>query len=152
MLYLVQHGEALPKDVDPERPLSQTGRDDIERLAAFLARSRVAVARVADSGKARAQQTAAILGTAVGGEPAALDYIGPNDSPDRLIDELARETNDLMVVGHLPYLGKLVARLISGRDEPNVVSFVPGTLACLERHDSDRWCLIALIKPEYLDR
>ena len=37
-VYLVQHGDAVPKEVDPDRPLSDTGRQDIERLAKFLNR------------------------------------------------------------------------------------------------------------------
>ena len=31
-LYLVQHGEAVAKEVDPDRPLSEHGREDIVRL------------------------------------------------------------------------------------------------------------------------
>ena len=34
-LYLVQHGEALPKEDDPARPLSEKGQADVRRLAAF---------------------------------------------------------------------------------------------------------------------
>ena len=26
-IYLTQHGEAVPKDVDPDRPLSEQGRE-----------------------------------------------------------------------------------------------------------------------------
>ena len=37
-LYLMQHGDALQKDVDPDRPLSPRGRRDIEKIAAFLHR------------------------------------------------------------------------------------------------------------------
>ena len=60
-LYLVQHGEALSKDVDPERALSDAGRADAERLARFLAPRRLTLSRVLQSGKLRAQQTAEIL-------------------------------------------------------------------------------------------
>lgn len=28
-IYLVQHGLAIPKEVDPERPLSEQGREDV---------------------------------------------------------------------------------------------------------------------------
>ncbi len=37
--YLAQHGEALSKEVDPERALSERGRKDVERVAGFLKRS-----------------------------------------------------------------------------------------------------------------
>ncbi len=35
-LYLVQHGEAVTKAVDPDRPLSEQGRADVERLAIWM--------------------------------------------------------------------------------------------------------------------
>jgi phosphohistidine phosphatase len=53
-LYLVQHGEAVSKDIDPDRPLTAAGRQDIELLASFLWRHRVSVSRIIHSGKARA--------------------------------------------------------------------------------------------------
>ena len=35
-LYLVQHGEALPKEINSDRPLSDQGRQDLEQFARFL--------------------------------------------------------------------------------------------------------------------
>ena len=32
-LYLTQHGLAVPKDVDTDRPLSEQGREDVRHLA-----------------------------------------------------------------------------------------------------------------------
>ena len=57
-LYLVQHGEAVPEDADPSRPLSETGNRDVARVAAFLATADIRVSRVLHSGKLRAGQTA----------------------------------------------------------------------------------------------
>ena len=34
-IYLVQHGAAAPKDENPEKPLSDSGRDDIKKMASF---------------------------------------------------------------------------------------------------------------------
>ena len=73
-LYLAQHGEACPKDIDPDRPLTDQGREDIERLAAFLARAGIEVERVIDSGKLRAAQTADLLAAAV----ACSGHVGSN--------------------------------------------------------------------------
>ena len=50
-LLLVQHGNALPKDVDPERGLSESGKQDVANVAAFLARGSVQVERIFHSGK-----------------------------------------------------------------------------------------------------
>ncbi|MCZ6522899.1 MAG: histidine phosphatase family protein, partial [Alphaproteobacteria bacterium] len=60
-LYLVQHGEALAKEVDAERRLSADGRRDVRRLAEFLAKSGLRVRKVLHSGKARARETAELL-------------------------------------------------------------------------------------------
>lgn len=64
-LYLVQHGEALPKEVNSDRSLSDQGRQDAERLARFLAGRGVRVSRVWHSGRTRARQTAELLAAAV---------------------------------------------------------------------------------------
>ena len=40
-LFLVQHGNALTKDMDPERGLSESGKQDVANVAAFLARGSV---------------------------------------------------------------------------------------------------------------
>jgi phosphohistidine phosphatase len=67
-LDLVQHGEAEPKDVDPSRPLTASGRETAERVAVFARRLGVEVAQIRHSGRTRAEQTSAILGEAL--EPA----------------------------------------------------------------------------------
>ena len=65
-IYLVQHGAAVPKDENPEKPLSDSGRDDIKKMASFLARSHVSAARVIHSGKLRALETALLLAEVLG--------------------------------------------------------------------------------------
>jgi len=35
-LYLVQHAKAASKEVDPERPLTEEGHRDIQKVAAFI--------------------------------------------------------------------------------------------------------------------
>jgi hypothetical protein len=79
-LYLVQHGDALPEQVDPERPLSAKGRRDVEAVARVLASAGARAVRVAHSGKLRAQQTAEVLTAALA--PAAVPEImtGPQRS------------------------------------------------------------------------
>ncbi len=47
-LYLVQHAEAVPAEDNPDRPLSDKGRTDVQRVASFLARS-VRVGRIIHS-------------------------------------------------------------------------------------------------------
>lgn len=64
-LYLVQHGEASAKTVDPERPLTELGRTDVEQLARFLGEAGVRIERVMHSGKLRAVQTAECLAAGI---------------------------------------------------------------------------------------
>ena len=64
-IYLVQHGEAVAKEVDPERPLTESGRSDVRRMASFLGAAGVRVSRIMHSGKVRAKETAELLAAAV---------------------------------------------------------------------------------------
>jgi phosphohistidine phosphatase len=49
-LYLVQHGDAVPERLDPERPLSAAGRREVEAVARLLASAGARVAQVVHSG------------------------------------------------------------------------------------------------------
>ena len=40
-LYLVQHAAAMPKDENPERPLSPAGREDVQKIAIPVLRHRI---------------------------------------------------------------------------------------------------------------
>ncbi len=154
-LYLVQHGEALAKAVDPDRPLSERGRADVGRLAGFLERAGVRAARVIHSGKARARQTADLLARAMA--PAGVGEVhaglGPNDPPDAFAAEARAWSDDVVVVGHLPFMGKLAARLVTGRDEVDAVAFQPGAMVCLERAEGAEgaaWTIAWMLCPELL--
>ncbi len=148
-LYLVQHGEALSKDVDPERALSDVGRADAERLASFLAPRRLTINRVLQSGKLRAKQTAEILAGAFASEltPEETNGLNPLDEPQSLLRTIAGLQEDVLIVGHLPFLGKLVGQMLTGTDD-SFVTFEPGTLVCLERSE-DRWS-VAWVVPSAL--
>ena len=52
-LYLVHHGDAVPADVDPQRPLSAEGRVGVEQVAGAAAQRAVKPAVVWHSGKLR---------------------------------------------------------------------------------------------------
>jgi phosphohistidine phosphatase len=147
-LYLVQHGDAVPEEVDPARPLSETGRSDVAKVARFLAAGGVRVNQVLHSGKRRAEQTAEILGAALGGTPEARPGLNPKDATGSVAREAAAWDQDVMLVGHLPFMAKLVSRLVTGRDDAGVVAFQPGTIVCLERGDQQHWTVAWMIRPE----
>jgi phosphohistidine phosphatase len=153
-VYLVQHGDALPKEVDPERPLSEKGRADVERIASFLGRSGLRVSRILHSGKQRAEQTAELLAAAVGSGDGVdqVSGINPLDPTDHLAQGVGEWTDDTMVVGHLPFMGKLASRLVAGDEAASVVMFTPGTVICLERGEQGSWSIAWMIRPELVAR
>lgn len=151
-LYLAQHGLALAKEADPARPLSEQGRSDVQRLARLLPTAGVRVAEVLHSGKRRAEQTALLLAAALGPEsrPRARDGLNPNDPVEPLAAEIAGWTTDTLVVGHLPFLGRLASLLLVSDPDRPILGFQPGTLACLERDPAGRWMLAWMIRPELI--
>ena len=151
-LYLVQHGEALPKEVDPERPLGERGRADVARIAGFLKRAGIRVARVAHSGKTRAEQTAELLAAAVapGRVAESRSGIDPLDPIEPVAEEVENWSEDTMLVGHLPFMGRLASELLSQCDPPEAVAFRPGSVVCLEREADGTWKLAWMIRPELL--
>ncbi len=151
-LYLVQHGEAHPKDVDPDRPLTERGMEDVERLAAFLGRAGIEVERVIHSGKLRAAQTADLLATTVAPlvELEVNDQIHPNDDP-RLVDWQEKTGGrDAMLVGHLPFMAKLVSQLLAEDPERLIAAYRPGSVVCLESGAEGAWQMNWMIRPELL--
>jgi phosphohistidine phosphatase len=153
-LYLVQHGEAVAETADPDRPLTERGREDIRRLAAFLAESGVQVGRVVHSGKLRASDTAAILTEAIGaGATVEVMEKGlrPKDSPVYVAEAADAWREDTLVVGHQPVMSRLVSRLVLNVEQPTIVDFTPGTLVGLLRRPATGARFIAcMIPPELL--
>jgi phosphohistidine phosphatase len=152
--YLVQHGAALTSEVDPARPLSESGRRDVQAMADFLKGAGIRVERVWHSGKLRAEQTARLLAKAVlpRGRIEQVGGIGPNDDVAGLVSDADVWQQDIMVVGHLPFLSRLVARLVTGDAEHELVAFLPGSVVCLERYEVDLWMLLWMIRPDLLVR
>ena len=126
-LYLVQHGDALPKEVDRGRPLSEAGSLDVRRMARFLGDAGLRVARIMHSGKKRAEQTAQLLATSLapGVLPQKIAGIDPLDPTEPLARDIGNWNEDAMVVGHLPYMSKLVSRLIVEDEGKTVVACTP---------------------------
>ena len=151
-LYLVRHGDALPKEVDREQPLSDHGRAEVERVASFLGPAGVRIARIVHNGKLRAQQTAELLAVPVGTGQAVepISGIAPLDPVGEFARAANTWTDDTMVVGHLPFMGKLVSRLIHGREEVPAVVYQPGTVVCLERFEDGSWSIAWMIHPGLL--
>jgi len=163
-LYLVQHGDAVPREENSGRPLSDKGRADVERLAVLLARARPAITRIIHSGKARTFETARIFARTIAPgvevEEAAAG-LAANDSTDLFFQAVESWRNDVdvgaetaggvMLVGHLPFMGKLASRLVTGMEDAAVAVFQPGGVLCLEwGGQALGWSVAWMAPPELL--
>lgn len=153
-LYLVQHGDAVPKDVDPERPLSKQGRADIERLAEWLASHNVSVSRILHSGKMRTKETAEILRPLLSSPSQIFEGQGlaPNDSPEAFLHQLKAPIKDVLVAGHMPFVARCVSQALTGAPDRHLVEFLPGSVAGIERGDGASWHLFMFSRPESFSR
>ena len=151
-LYLVQHGKAVAKDVNPDRSLTEQGRAEVERVAAFIEPLSLSVGCLWHSGKTRAAQTARILAEVVKADKTVLqrDGLAPNDDVTNLADELNAANQDIMIVGHLPFLSKLASLLISGSESTNVVAFKNGGVVSIRRSEQNQWQLSWIATPGLL--
>ncbi len=151
-LYLVQHGEAVLGETDPSRPLSETGKCDVRRVADFLAAAGVRVSTVLHSGKLRAEQTAELCAAKLAPETAVEVHAGlnPNDPTGPFAQDVSGWDEDVIIVGHLPFMGRLVARLTAGAEAAEIAAFRPGSVACLERAENGGWTLAWMLRPELL--
>jgi phosphohistidine phosphatase len=146
-LHLVQHGLAAPEAEDPDRPLTEQGVADVTQVAQYaVGQLGVGVNRIIHSGKTRARQTAAIWDRVLQCGVLEADGLAPNDDPMIWAERVATETSDLMLVGHLPHLGRLASLLLAGSSESGEVRFRPGALVQLETTDAG-WELTLLLPP-----
>ena len=152
-IYLVQHGEAAAKEVDPERPLNEQGVQDVQRVARALKHAGVEVKRAIHSGKLRARQTAEILAAEISPmlQLETSDLIDPNDSPAAFDIQAVSGGVDTMVVGHMPFMAKLVSQLVIGDENHMLVTYRPGSVVCLELIEKDSWQINWMVRPELLD-
>ncbi len=151
-LYLVQHGNAVSKDENPDRPLSNQGRTDVARVADFAEPLKITVDYLWHSRKSRAVQTAQILAGVIKARKgiSERDDINPNDEITGLEQELSKVSADVMVVGHMPFLGRLASELLSGSENANTVRFRQGGIACLNYDKDTGWQIEWMITPDVL--
>ena len=152
-LYLVQHGEAYPKEKDPERSLTPEGAENARLIARFLAELKeIKVEIIFQSGKKRAEQTAEILSKFLAPSRGieATGQMDPKDDPEFIIKKLTRINAPVILVGHLPHLSKLVSSLITGDPEREIVRFKNAGTVCLTQDESGKWLVKWMVLPEML--
>jgi len=152
-IYLVQHGKPVSKEEDPDKPLSNQGKEDVERVAAFLTKAGIKVDDILHSGKTRARETAEIMISKLipGKEPVKKNGLAPLDDVKEIAGEIENGQKDLVLVGHLPHLGRLTSLLITGSDSNTVVDFQQGGVLCLKYSDKEKvWAIAWMLVPEII--
>jgi phosphohistidine phosphatase len=146
-LYLVQHGDAVAEAVDAARPLSPDGARAVRAVAQACARYGVKAREVLHSGKLRARQSAEILGEELGIPVRAVAGIEPLDPAGIFASECGAWEEPVVIAGHLPFLERLTALLVAGREEPAVAAFQRGGMICLEKRGGS-WTILWTALPE----
>lgn len=149
-LYILQHGEAVAKEIDPERPLSEHGNRDIRILALHMQNMDVQLGNVFHSGKLRAEQSARLIAETLSPEilPIQTEGLNPNDDPAVIISDIEQMNENILIASHMPFVSRLCSTLLTGTTEAEFAS-VPGTLFCLEKAE-DKWRLAYMLRPDFL--
>jgi phosphohistidine phosphatase len=110
MIYLVRHGATLPEETDPSRPLSDKGRKEVEATARALLKEKANVEEIWHSTKLRAKQTAEIIAQILGVKNVIeKEGLKPNDPPAPFAEMLKTADKNILIAGHMPFLGELAS-------------------------------------------
>jgi len=150
-LYLIQHGEAKSEVEDPERSLTARGEEEVTSISRLAAGLNIRPSKVYHSGKMRAKQTAEIIASSLKiPDPSVqpVQGLNPNDDIRPWAERISKEREDLMLVGHLPFLEKLTSFLLCGNENARVVLFRYGAIVCLDQKEDMGWAVRWILTPE----
>jgi phosphohistidine phosphatase len=113
----MQHGEALPEDVDPERGLSKEGERQVRSSGRALKLLEAEIEIIVTSTKKRAIQTAQIVAKEIGYPESGIvvsDLFDPLSPPEKAVNFLKGydQKGKILVVGHLPSIGEIASFLL----------------------------------------
>jgi len=150
-VYLVRHGESLSSDIDPNQPLSATGREETESVATHLREYGVEIDEIIHSVKARAKETAEILGRTLAPDVTLIEREGmkPMDPIEPLLEEIQTFDRNVMLVGHLPFMESLLVALENGKEQHPPVNFCGSCVVILEG-EGGNWKRVDVISPSTL--
>ena len=147
----MQHGRAMAEANDPRRCLSSEGAQAVTRIAAWAQKADIRIQQIRHSGKLRAEQTAQIVADhlKITCGVVRVSGLGPNDDINPVARSIQTEVANFMLVGHLPFLSRLVGLLVSGDPELQVVRFYNAGIVCL-REERGTWSVGWALTPELL--
>ncbi len=132
-LFLVQHGISAAKGEDPEKVLSDVGREETNRIAQIAKGGKIPVQKIVHSGKKRAEQTAVIFQEILALQIPTEKISGINPTDDvRIFAATIELEANLMVVGHMPFMERLVSFLTTGSEACRVYKFQNSGIVCLD--------------------
>jgi phosphohistidine phosphatase len=151
-VFLSQHAKAMDKEQNPDRPLTDEGVQDIEKVGAYLSVHTEVFPRVIyHSPKTRARQTAEIFARYFepGEGTQEAEGLKALDDPAIWAHKLADMQEDVFLVGHLPHMSKLASTLLCGDSQAKMVNFTNGCILCLEREEElGQWAVDWMVTPE----
>lgn len=142
-LYLVRHGDAVPMVDDDKRPLSIQGRHEAENAGLLLKTINAKPAFIFHSTLLRGIETAQIIADVLGCDEQITERFGllPEDTTDHWVSELSTESQNCLIVGHLPFLPALASVLLTGSEDDIAFKFSTGSVLCLEREGYGVWSM-----------
>lgn len=145
----MRHGDSIPAGNDDERPLSEQGIKDVKKLANFIAPYHLKIARILQSNKYRAQQTASLLLSGFTNPPSieSRAELDPMARVQLMVPEINSWSEDSLLVGHMPYMSKLAAELLLGDENKEIIVFKTATMVCLESTEHF-WTIRWMLTPE----
>lgn len=148
-LYLVQHGKSLPKDQDPDQGLSEEGKTETELIANTAKDKGITVSQIRHSVKTRARQTAEIFARALNPKQGVKEIAGIKPMDD--VGEAASgldPAEHIMLVGHLPFMERMTAYLITGSIDKPILKFQNSGIVCLDKvPDTGSWVILWALLP-----
>jgi len=148
-LYLVQHGQSLSKDVDPDQGLSEKGVAETERIAGVAKNYQINVGQILHSVKTRAQKTADIFASALkpAGGVKEVEGLKPMDDVAAFAASINPDTNT-MLVGHLPFMERMASYLVTGSVDKPIFKFQNSGIVCLDKDpNSESWVIVWTLMP-----
>jgi phosphohistidine phosphatase len=123
-LYILRHALAAQRGAggfakDADRPLTPEGRQKLRRVARAMVKLELDIDLIVSSPFVRARQTAELVADALQlrDKLQFSDHLSPEGKPDQLIHDLKQihpVPDGVLLVGHEPYLSKLVSLLVAG--------------------------------------
>ncbi len=124
-IYLMQHGQAYTEERDPQRRLTPQGEAQIRSSSQALKKLNIRFDLIVTSTKRRAQQTAQLVARELNypeEEIKITDALDPTMPGEDAISYLKAfpDKGCILLLGHLPSLGKIASHLLSEKGEVSI--------------------------------